>query len=206
MGNLDKAKNALISGGKKAIEGFNHVQTQMSSLTKDQVKEIEEKRTDYYSKLDEVGDYEGADAVAITKMNEYAMDVYRAYLSDMSTKYLPIRGETYFSVDNRIRFFDITKWVIDSDEKNIEKLINVYQVLSQQDCSIALIYNRGVDSCRVTLAVANIGLSDSPDIADQLIDRIKKSMQGNFPGAKVSKSEAGSPLKTFDLKDKEIFY
>lgn len=206
MGNLDKAKNAVISGGKKAIEGFNHVQTQMSSLTKDQVKEIEEKRTDYYSKLDEVGDYEGADAVAITKMNEYAMDVYRAYLSDMSTKYLPIRGETYFSVDNRIRFFDITKWVIDSDEKNIEKLINVYQVLSQQDCSIALIYNRGVDSCRITLAVANIGMSDSPDIADQLIDRIQKSMRGNFPGVKISKSEAGSPLKTFEVKDKKNFY
>lgn len=208
MGNVDfdKAKKVIVNGGKKAIDGFNHVQSQMSSLTKNQLEELDKRRSEYFSKLDSVESVEESDSRVRIKMSEYAMDIYRAYLADMGTKYLPIQNVNTINVENRIRYFDITKWVIDSDEKNIDKLINVYQVLSQQDCSIALIYARSIDGCRVTLAVANIGVSDSPDIADQFIERIQKSIKGNFPGAKTSKSNVGSPLATYEIRDKDKFY
>lgn len=203
---LNKARNVVVNSGKKIIEGFNHTQFKMSSITKDQVKEIEEKREEYYAKLDSIEDIEEADSVARTKMNEYAMDIYRAYLSEMSVKYLPIRSNEKISDEDRIRFFDITKWVVDSDEKDIDKLINVYQVLSQQECNIALIYRRNCDECRVTLAVANIGENSSPDIVDQFIERIQNSIKGNFPSAIMTESKAGSPLKTFIEKDNEKFF
>lgn len=203
---LNKAQNVVVNSGKKIIEGFNHTQSKMSSITKDQVKEIEEKREEYYAKLDSIEDIEEADSVARTKMNEYAMDIYRAYLCEMSVKYLPIRSNAEISDEDRIRFFDITKWVIDSDEKDIDKLISVYQVLSQQECNIALIYRRNCDECRVTLAVANISENSSPDIVDQFIERIQNSIKGNFPGAIMTESKPGSSLKTFIEKDNEKFF
>lgn len=203
---FDKTKNAVLEEGKKAIEGSNHVQTQMSSITKDQIEEIEARRAEYFSEMASIEDMLESDSRARIKMSEYAMDIYRAYLSDMNSKYLPIGGANTINAGNRIRYFDITKWVIDPEEKNIDKLVNVYQVLSQQDCSIALIYTRESEGCRVTLAVANIGVSDSPDIADQFIERIQKSIKGNFPGAEIKEGGVGSPLAAYELRDNEKFY
>lgn len=203
---LDKAEAVVLEAGKKAIDGLNHIQTQMSSITRDQVSEIAGLRKDFFEKLESNKEFEGTDEATLIKMNEYAMDIYKAYLSEMTTKYSPIVYSSQINIENRIRHFDITKWVIDSEERDIDKLINVYQVLSQQDCSIALIYNRGVDGCRVTLAVSNIGEKDAPDIADQFVDRIRKSIKGNFPGAQVTDIAVGSPIKSYETKDGERFY
>lgn len=186
---LKKAKDVVMDTGKKAIDGFNHVQTQMASVTKDQVSELEKKRENYYSLL------ENDENVAITKMNEYVMDIYKSYLPEMSNKYCPIVENVQKKIDNRVRFFDITKWVVDREEKDIDKLINVYQVLSQQECSIALIYKRTANECRVTMAVCNTGESDATSEADQFVERIGKSIKGNFPGAKLTESQSGSPLE-----------
>lgn len=202
MGKLDleKAKDLMKETGKKTIDGLGSVQKQMSSITESQLDEIRGYREQYYSKLD------SDDNIAITKMNEYAMDIYKSYLSEMTTKYSPVSSTIDINTENRIRYFDITKWVIDSEEIDVEKLINVYQVLSNQDCSIALIYNRDVLGCRVSMAVSNIGISDSPDIADQFVERIQKSIKGNFPGAQMSNVSVGSPLMSHEIKDGEDFY
>ena len=52
----------------------------------------------------------------------------------------------------------IAKWAKDPEEDNIEKLMNVYQVLSEEECNIALIYNRKVTECNIYLAVVNNGV------------------------------------------------
>lgn len=200
MDKLSKAKEAALDVRKKMCDGIDHVQTAMSSITSEQDKKIKESREDYFKKLKE------NDEVAIeAKMNEYAMEVYQTYLSYICKKYSPIRNEAK-NVDNRIRFFDITKWVIDKKEKNIDKLINVYQVLSQQECNIALIYTRNQQECHVTIAVSNTGKSDSPDLADQYIERIKKSIKGNFPGVQLSEKGVGSPISFREKIDDEYFY
>lgn len=202
MGNdkFENAKEMAKTVATQTVDGFNHVQNKMASLSKEQVENVRNCREAYYKNLEIDED------VALAKMNEYAMDIYKSYLSEMSTRYLPVCSGFTSDVDSRIRYFNITKWVVDSEEKDIDKLINVYQVLSQQECNIALIYNRNANECRVILAVANIGKDSSPDIANQFAERIQKSIKGNFPGAKVSDVAEGSPLKTYKEVNGDKFY
>ena len=50
---------------------------------------------------------------------------------------------------------NITKWIVDPNEDSLEKLVNVYDVLSDEECNIALIFNRTSASTEVFLAVVN---------------------------------------------------
>ncbi len=66
--------------------------------------------------------------------------------------------------------------------ENIDKLINVYQVLADEDCAIALIYTRYPDKCAISLAVVNN--SPTGDTADtkRLAACVKKGDKRQFPG------------------------
>ena len=91
------------------------------------------------------------------------------------------------SLDNRIRYFEVTKWVTDPTEDNLDKLTNMYHVLSEEDCNIALIFNRRVNGTTVYFAVVNNGEKDMPYIADMFGKRLESSLLGNFPGAEIKK-------------------
>ena len=47
-----------------------------------------------------------------------------------------------FDKEHNIRFINISKWVTDKRENSLEKLVNVYAVLSNEQCNIALIFHR----------------------------------------------------------------
>lgn len=120
--------------------------------------------------------------------------------------HLPYVGEVYkplydindnFREENRITYFDITRWVNDKEEKNIDKLINVYQVLTNVECNIALIYERKRECCTVTLAIVNTGKDSLPAIVRDYRDRVIAAIMGNFPGAEIK--EADSQEKSFGL-------
>ena len=85
------------------------------------------------------------------------------------------------AVNNRIRYFEITKWVSDPTEDNVDKLTNMYQVLSEEDCNIALIYHRDKKRCKAYFAVVNNDYKDTPSIANAMEDRLVASVRGNFP-------------------------
>jgi hypothetical protein len=82
------------------------------------------------------------------------IEVYHAYLPELSTIYTPVTSvPSNYAALNRIAYFDITKWVLDAQENYLDKLVNVYHVLSQEECTIALIFHRTMTSCQVTMAV-----------------------------------------------------
>ena len=207
-----KRKDIVFQAEKKMVNVINNLQGSMSSLTPDRVSEIENKRKEYLSKIyndkeNEI-DRDEENEIAIRVMSQYASDVYQAYLSEMTTKYSPVEVDSASNdISNRICYFDITQWVVDPEEKNTEKLMNVYQVLSQEESSIALIYKRTQIECQVILAVANIGEINSPDIVDHYVGRIKKSIRGNFPGAILSDDvQYGSPIQYSQEQGENIFY
>ena len=103
---------------------------------------LAEKRKEY---LEEIPDSYGnrVSNNVQRKLGAVGIEVYQAYLNQLKDLYLPIdMSKRSFNTENRIRFFDITKWVTDSKEQSIDKLVNVYHVLSDADCNIALIYHR----------------------------------------------------------------
>ena len=121
----------------------------------------------------------------LTKRNLGAIgiEVYNAYLPQISELYLPIKERKNFEGNNRISYFEICKWVKDPTEDNIEKLMSVYQVLSEEKCNIALIYNRTIKGCAIYLAVVNNGSESDPSEVKSFKDRILGALKGNFPGA-----------------------
>ena len=72
-----------------------------------------------------------------------------AIVFPISEVYVPIDSKVEyggeFNSNFNIRYINITKWVTDKNENSLEKLVNVYEVLSNENCNIALIFNRKME-------------------------------------------------------------
>ena len=170
--------------GKVANKGGNIV-AKASGLSSAQLEKIEEKRNAYLMEKPET------DPESIERLlGSYAIEAYEAYLPQLSELYKPMfigEADDERSLDNRIRYFEVTKWVTDPTEDNLDKLTNMYHVLSEENCNIALIFNRRVSGTTVYFAVVNNSEKDIPHIADMFGKRLESSLLGNFPGAEIKK-------------------
>ncbi len=170
--------------GKVANKGGNIV-AKASGLSSAQLEKIEEKRNAYLNEKPET------DPESIGRLlGSYAIEAYEAYLPQLSELYRPMfigEADDERSLDNRIRYFEVTKWVTDPTEDNLDKLTNMYHVLSEENCNIALIFNRRVSGTTVYFAVVNNSEKDTPHIADMFGKRLESSLLGNFPGAEIKK-------------------
>ena len=170
--------------GKVANKGGNIV-AKASGLSSAQLEKIEEKRNAYLMEKPET------DPESIERLlGSYAIEAYEAYLPQLSELYRPMfigEADDERSLDNRIRYFEVTKWVTDPTEDNLDKLTNMYHVLSEENCNIALIFNRRVSGTTVYFAVVNNSEKDTPHIADMFGKRLESSLLGNFPGAEIKK-------------------
>lgn len=198
----DEIKNK-ISNLKKGIEKkvpeleneINNKISEMSDLSLQHIAQIEEKKKEYF---DETNIMESDDTFNLIQrqLGVVGIEVYQAYLSELSNIYTPISTiSENFSHDNRIAYFDITRWVLNADENYIDKLINVYHVLSGEDCNIALIFDRTCYSCTVTMAVVNTSKTADPLKTQSDINRLIDAIKGNFPGATLKVQDDGTALR-----------
>ncbi len=167
---------------KVADKGGNLI-AKASGLTSAQLEKIEKLRENYLSEKPEF-DEEGIKRL----LGTYSIEAYEAYLPLIASLYHPMslnREDDEVTVNNRIRYFEITKWVSDPTEDNVDKLTNMYQVLSEDECNIALIYHRNKKYCKVYFAVVNNDFKDTPSIANAMEDRLVASVKGNFPGVEI---------------------
>lgn len=192
--------------GKVANKGGNIV-AKASGLSSAQLEKIEEKRNAYLMEKPET------DPESIERLlGSYAIEAYEAYLPQLSELYKPMfigEADDERSLDNRIRYFEVTKWVTDPTEDNLDKLTNMYYVLSEENCNIALIFNRRVNGTTVYFAVVNNSEKDTPHIADMFGKRLESSLLGNFPGAEIKKLphdklNAGVIPVLKDIKDSSV--
>lgn len=145
----------------------------------DKIKPIIEKQNSYF---------EIQETDVNKELGQIGIEVYNSYLPVISEIYEPVSNcSDFFNPEAGIVYFDITKWVSDPEEKSIDKLVNVYQTLSDQDSNIALIYDRVADKCSVTLAVANMD-STSKYLTMEWGKRISGALRGNFPGVEIKHS------------------
>ena len=186
MGILANTKQFLAGRAMAAAGKAGDGIAALSALSPKQLQKVEAKRTAYLSgKPDMSG--EEAEHVIQKNMGSIGIEVYQAYLEQLDRIYQPMDVMLDdFDADNRIRFFDITKWVTDTEEQSLDKLVNVYHVLSEEECNIALIYHRTKNICRISIGVVNTDEDQAdPAIADKLYSRITGAIKGNFPGADV---------------------
>lgn len=189
-------KNAIMRAADKA---GNAVAT-VSVLSSSQLDEVDKKRTAYLSEKPNPADEQ---AIELTNrlLATAAVELHNAYLPQLRNVYAPIDPSieypTDFNADNNIRFMNITKWVVDPNEDSLEKLVNVYDVLSDEDCNIALVFNRTSASTEVFLAVVNSDNARDNIDADNFSRRMSDALRGNFPGSEVGPASRG-PIPCLD--------
>lgn len=183
-------KNAIMRAADKA---GNAVAT-VSVLSSSQLDEVDKKRTAYLSEKPNPADEQ---AVELTSrlLATAAVELHNAYLPQLRNVYAPIDPSieypTGFNADNNIRFMNITKWIVDPNEDSLEKLVNVYDVLSDEDCNIALVFNRTSARTEVFLAVVNSDNARDNIDADNFSRRMSDALRGNFPGSEVGPANRG---------------
>lgn len=158
--------------------------SKQANLSKRQLDSIEKKRNDYYAQKADMTADEHQKLISKV-IGAIGVEVYHAYLPQISSCYTPIGLDSEFNDINQIAYFNITKWVIDIEESFIDKLVNVYHMLNPDDCSVALIYNQTVSDCNVILAIANNKENDDIEVVRSYRDELIKAINGNFPGAEL---------------------
>ena len=188
------------SGGivkKIANKGANIV-AKASSLSSLQLENVEKNREEYLSEMPET------DPESIERfLGSYAIEAYEAYLPQLSKIYTPMPPEDYSDAieNNRLRYFEITKWVSDPSEDNMDKLTNLYHVLSDASCNLALVFCRKRKGCRVYFAIANTGESDEPSIATNQKNSLIAAIKGNFPGVEIKNEGKNSSGQIPELSE-----
>lgn len=175
-------KNAIKRVGDRA---GNRV-AKLSELSTYQVKNVQLQREQYL--LEEP---DPTDEIAVERtermMAASSIEIFNAYLPQIRELYLPVEKDAEYEVSfdaaHNIRYINITKWVTDKKENSLEKLVNVYAVLSNEECNIALVFNRAKMSTNVYLAVVNTRNDDNNVNADNYKHRLIEAIRGNFPGA-----------------------
>ncbi|HAQ51998.1 MAG TPA: ATP-binding protein [Lachnospiraceae bacterium] len=190
-------KNFVKKVGQKAGDKV----AKLSELSPAQLEQIEELRNQYLLENPDPND------PTQTKQTERllaasSVEIFNAYLPQIKDLYLPIdsnaeHGGKEFDDAHNIRYINITKWVADKKENNLEKLVNVYAVLSDEDCNIALVFDRKQNTTNVYLAVVNNKNSSNSTDVDIYKQQIIEAIRGNFPGAEWDEGEGIGVLPCF---------
>ncbi len=183
-------KNVIGKIGEKAGDKV----AKLSSLSPAQVENVQLLREKYLLEMPNPNDPTAREQTE-RLMAASSVEIFNAYLPQIKELYLPIDNKAEygkeFDVAHNIRYINITKWVTDKNENNLEKLVNVYAVLSNEDCNIALVFNRKRDTTNVYLAVVNNKNSSSSVNADNYKEQIIEALRGNFPGAEWKENGFG---------------
>lgn len=166
----------------------------LSALSSEQVAEVQHKREEYLLEKPNPSD-EVALATTWRMMAASSIEIFNSYLPQIKELYLPVKKdeeyEEIFNPEYNIRYFNITKWVTDKKENNLEKLVNVYAVLSNEECNIALVFNRTQKGTNVYLAVVNTSNANNNVNINSYKKRLMEAIRGNFPGAEMAEEGSG---------------
>ena len=147
-------KNIIKRAGEKA----GNTVSKLAVLSPVQLENVQLQREEYLLSQPDPTDTVARQTTE-RMMAASSIEIFNAYLSQIKDLYIPVEKDAEYDAPfdalHNIRYFNITKWVADKKENSLEKLVNVYAVLSNEPCNIALVFNRTKDTTNVYLAVVN---------------------------------------------------
>lgn len=191
-------KDRVAKAGTKVANQISR----WSVLSNAQLDQVKEQREAYLAQKPHPDDG-AAEELTRRLLAACSVDIYKAYLGQLPKLYAPLErtaeydGKAFDAVRN-IRFFNITKWVVDKRENNLEKLVNVYAVLSDENCNIALVFHRTCEKTNVFLAVSNTQNQDNNVASKNFKTRLEGAIRGNFPGAEWANTSGAGVLPCMD--------
>ena len=206
---------------KQGVKAGNRI-SKLSTLSPVQMEHIIDLRDQYFGDMAEHNPGHNSERLTRGLLASSSIEIFSAYLPQLQELYTPVDKNTSlrivkdngkelieqfpeFDKEHNIRFINISKWVTDKRENSLEKLVNVYAVLSNEQCNIALIFNRTKTETQVFLAVVNTKNAGDNSDADDYIKRLTDAVRGNFPGSVFSaKASMGSPKCLADMEKKSV--
>lgn len=175
-------KNLINKAGAKAADKV----AKLSALSPEQLEAVEKQKEKYLADQPNVSDEELTNRL----LASCGVEVFNSYLDQIKELYVPLEStaeyEDEFHPSYNIRYFNITKWVTDKKENSLEKLVNVYEVLSNERCNIALVFHRTSSNTKVYLAVVNTENANDNVNVENYRKRLLEAIKGNFPGSTIS--------------------
>ena len=206
---------------KQGMKAGNRI-SKLSTLSPSQMEHILDLRDQYFGDMAEHNPGYNSERLTRGLLASSSIEIFSAYLPQLQELYTPVdktaslrvvksKGNELteqfpeFDNEHNIRYVNISKWVTDKIENSLEKLVNVYAVLSNEKCNIALIFNRTKSETQVFLAVVNTkNAGDNSDV-DEYIKRLTDAIRGNFPGSVFSsKAVMGSPKCLSNIEKKSV--
>lgn len=191
-------KSIVKKAGAKAANTVN----KLSALSPDQLEHVEQQREKYLSEMPDPSDT-AAEELTNKLLALCGVEIFNAYIPRIKDLYVPIKRDIEYEgdsldVSHNIRFFNITKWVTDKKENSLDKLVNIYQVLSNEECNIALIFNRTMIGTNVYLAVVNTKNANNNVDVENYKKRLAQAIKGNCPGTDITSCKIGKLPACFD--------
>ena len=175
-------KNLINKAGAKAADKV----AKLSALSPEQLEAVEKQKEKYLADQPNISDEELTNRL----LASCGVEVFNSYLDQIKELYVPLEStaeyEDEFHPSYNIRYFNITKWVTDKKENSLEKLVNVYEVLSNERCNIALVFHRTSTNTKVYLAVVNTENANDNVNVENYRKRLLEAIKGNFPGSTVN--------------------
>ena len=206
---------------KQGVKAGNRI-SKLSTLSPSQMEHIIDLRDQYFGDMAEHNPGHNSERLTRGLLASSSIEIFSAYLPQLQELYTPVDKSTAlrivksdgdelieqfpeFDKEHNIRFINISKWVTDKRENSLEKLVNVYAVLSNEQCNIALIFHRTKTETQVYLAVVNTKNAGDNSDADEYIKRLTDAVRGNFPGSVFSAKPAmGSPKCLAEMDKKSV--
>lgn len=206
---------------KQGAKAGNRI-SKLSTLSPSQMEHIIDLRDQYFGDMAEHNPGHNSERLTRGLLASSSIEIFSAYLPQLQELYTPVdktaslrviksNGDELvehfpeFDREHNIRFINISKWVTDKRENSLEKLVNVYAVLSNEQCNIALIFHRTKIDTQVFLAVVNTKNAGDNSDAEDYIKRLTDAVRGNFPGSVFSaKTSMGSPDFLANIEKKSV--
>lgn len=193
---------------KKVAGKAGDAVSKLASLSPEQVEQVESMRAAYLAEMPSPDD---PTAVELTSrlLAAAGVEIYSAYLPQIHDVYVPIASEAEyekaFNAAFNIRFLNITKWVVNREEDSLEKLVSVYESLSNERCNIALVFHRSRTGTDVFLGVVNTENADNNVDANSYAQRLEGALRGNFPGSEWAGGARAGRIPCLDrLSDRSV--
>lgn len=129
-------------------------------------------------------------------INACSEQVFRNYLPRISKEYTPEAAPSDVRTTEQIACFEVKQFVDCDDDQLIDCLETVYHVLAGSGDTVSLIVRRRVNTCIIGLAVGHPDNDSETTIKHA--EKLKDSLQGNFPGTISSEIKSGI--------DNDLFY
>ncbi len=178
---VDRIKEKSKELGSKIAD----FQSKGARLSNEQLSLIDEERRNLWKE---------SNCLEEKTLQEIGVAAFQLHLAHLGNLYSAVSTDELQDPNDLIGYYDITRWVVEKEERDVDRLVNVFQAFAGEMISLALIFNRTTDNVSVHFAIRNLNPErQQPDcLENELLPRLKGVMKGNFPGTEdLNKSKQG---------------